>query len=559
MLEKTSNFKEKMKKYGRQLDVYLHFNNTLVKKKYIKNVDRNINGELYTSVMRQFTIEVEDYPLIEQEDILSVKEVNLLKNKILDTTKIKRLGNEDYVTEDILKATTMQLKLGVKLLENEEYDYVDYGELVVYDKEEIIEKASKRLYLYDHLIDTHIKYDDDPLDLDYSTGEIRVVDLLQAICDKFGFTLKTLEFTNSENIIEEDKYLGLGVTYRDILDDISAVAGGFIKIFNLDLSVAYPQETGEVIDENDLEKLTIGTFEGPYNTVVLGRSPQEDNILWPDNIPDEDRISIRIDNNQIMDKNREAYIIGIYEKINQFSYTTMEIRSFGFGYFEFGDIVTVRDLKGNYYRTILQKLNGKITSGFKEIFYIDKMNYAETKYQCATSIEKRLKNAEIQVDKQNGIIRESVSQIEGNKENIASLIIEKDKLVSSVSETTEEIENLKTRTLEIEQTSSEYEMRFLSFDEAIEELSKESSERNNELIKYIRFMNGVLELGQNTNQLKVQLTNERLSFYDGSTEVAYVSNSTLYITYAEILGNLKIVNFGFFPRSNGSLSFKKWR
>ena len=72
-------------------------------------------------------------------------------------------------------------------------------------------------------------------------------------------------------------------------------------------------------------------------------------------------------------------------------------------------------------------------------------------------------------------------------------------------------------------------------------------------------MNGVLELGQNTNQLKVQLTNERLSFYDGSTEVAYVSNSTLYITYAEILGNLKIVNFGFFPRSNGSLSFKKWR
>lgn len=559
MLKIPNTFKEKMKKYGKQLDTYLYFNNTLIKKKYIKNTEYNINGELFTSIMRQVEIEIEDYPLLSENDILTVKQVNEIKNGSIDITKVSRLSNGECLAEDILTATNINLKLGVKFLENENYEYVDYGEFVVYDKEEIVEKRSKKIYLYDHMIDTHIKYDDEPLQLDYSSGEIKVVDLLQAICDKFKFNLKTLLFTNSEKIIEEDKYFGLGITYRDILDEIAATAGGYIKIFNKDLYVSYPTETGEIIDENDLEKLTINNLEGPYNTVVLGRSPQEDNILWPEGIPDEERISIRIDNNQIMDKDRNNYIVDIYEKIKNFSYTTLEIQSFGFGYFEFGDIVTVRDLKGNYYRTYIQNTNIKITSGIKEKIFVNKTNFSETKYQYATGIEKRMRNAEIIVDKQEGEIRNLVSQTDGLNENVTNLILEKDRILSSVSETNEELEQLKTRTLEIEQTSSNYEMRFITFEEAINELSKETSDKNNELIKYIRFMDGILELGQNTNQLKVQLSNEKLSFFDGSKEVAYVSNNKLYITDAEVLGSLKIINFGFFPRSNGSLSFRKWR
>lgn len=559
MLEKTNTFKEKMKKYGKQLDTYLYFNNTLIKKKYIKNIEYNINGELFTSIMRQVEIEIEDYPLLSENDILTVKQVNEIKNKSLDITKVNKLSNMEYLAEDILTATNVNLKLGVKFLEDEEYEYIDYGEFVVYDKEEIIEKRAKKIYLYDHMIDTHIKYDDEPLQLNYSEGDVRVVDLLQAICNKFDFTLKTLSFVNSEKIIEEDKYLGLNLTYRDILDEISATAGGYIKIFNKDLYVAYPTETGEIIDEYDLEKLTINNLEGPYNTLVLGRTPQEDNILWPEGIPDEERISVRIDNNQIMDKDRKNYIVDIYEKIKNFSYTTLEIQSFGFGYFEFGDIVTVKDLKGNYYRTYIQNVNIKITSGIKEKIFVDKTNFSETKYQYATSMEKRLKNAEIIVDKQEGKINNLVSHTNGLDENITNLLLEKDKILSSVSETKEDVEILKTKTLEIEQNSSQYEMRFITFEEAIEQLNKETSDKNNELIKYIRFVNGILELGQNTNQLKVQLSNEKLSFFDGSKEVAYVSNSKLYITDTEILGSLKIINFGFFSRSNGSLSFKKWR
>ena len=106
------------------------------------------------------------------------------------------------------------------------------------------------------MIDSHIKYIDSPLTLDYSTGTVTILDLLRAICKKFGWTLKTTDFANANKVITEDKYAELtDFTYRDILDEIAATAGGFIKIINKDLYVAYPTETGEKIDENDLEKL----------------------------------------------------------------------------------------------------------------------------------------------------------------------------------------------------------------------------------------------------------------------------------------------------------------
>ena len=39
------------------------------------------------------------------------------------------------------------------------------------------------------------------------------------------------------------------------------------------------------------------------------------------------------------------------------------------------------------------------------------------------------------------------------------------------------------------------------------------------------------------------------------TEVAYLSNSKLYITQGEILDSLRLGNYAFTPRANGNLSF----
>ncbi len=67
----------------------------------------------------------------------------------------------------------------------------------------------------------------------------------------------------------------------------------------------------------------------------------------------------------------------------------------------------------------------------------------------------------------------------------------------------------------------------------------------------------VLELGTSDSSFKTRLSNSELAFMQGETKVAYISESKLNITEADINTSLKIGNFAFVPRSNGSLDFKK--
>ncbi len=57
-----------------------------------------------------------------------------------------------------------------------------------------------------------------------------------------------------------------------------------------------------------------------------------------------------------------------------------------------------------------------------------------------------------------------------------------------------------------------------------------------------------VEIGRSDSLIKARFTNDRLSFYQGSSEVAYISQNNLYITRAEVLDYLKIGNLseGFF-------------
>ena len=468
MLETTNSFKNKMKVYGKQLNILLGFGQTKLDKTHVKKIDLSVNGDLFTSVMRQIDLEIENYTTIDKSKIMTVREVHEATVRKIDKTQVKYLAedqdkeftveevNEMSVKnmdrarvkfliphakrENIENATTINIQLGVRTSEFDNYEYIDWGEFVVYDKEEKIDTRSLKLHLYDHMIDSHIKYVENPLNLDYSTGDVTVLDLLRAICDKFGWTLRTFEFANANKIISEDKYAALtDFTYRDILDEIAAVAGGFIKIINKDLYVAYPTDTGETIDENDLEKLTIGKKIGAYNTMVLGRSPQEDNIYFPSSAPASGRVSIRIDNNQIMDKNRTDYIEEIYNHINGLSYYVFDYKSFGFGYYEFGDIVTLKDLHENEYKTILFNINVEITSGIKEKANTKEPKYSETKYQYATSIEKRITNTEIITNKQENKIQEIIEEQQGAASRM-------NYMESTIDETTRTISDYKKET-----------------------------------------------------------------------------------------------------------------
>ena len=96
----------------------------------------------------------------------------------------------------------------------------------------------------------------------------------------------------------------------------------------------------------------------------------------------------------------------------------------------------------------------------------------------------------------------------------------------------------------------------------VEGVEGETQAQFRELASYIRgYQNEegqpVLELGSVTSDIILRQTNDRIQFVQNGTEVAYVSNNTLYITDGHFLNSLRVGQFAFIPRANGSLDFKK--
>jgi len=83
--------------------------------------------------------------------------------------------------------------------------------------------------------------------------------------------------------------------------------------------------------------------------------------------------------------------------------------------------------------------------------------------------------------------------------------------------------------------------------------------------RYIRYVGGIIELGETDSDLKMRLSNTELSFWESlygiETKVAYISNPTgnpgdskLYIENAAILQGIAFGAYAWEPEDNGSVS-----
>lgn len=74
---------------------------------------------------------------------------------------------------------------------------------------------------------------------------------------------------------------------------------------------------------------------------------------------------------------------------------------------------------------------------------------------------------------------------------------------------------------------------------------------------YMSFDNDALTLGKSDSAFKTKITNQEWSIQKNGAKVTYINDQTMYITDGQFTQSLKISAFGFVPRANGSLDFKK--
>ena len=188
----------------------------------------------------------------------------------------------------------------------------------------------------------------------YNSGTIQfpctVKELINQLAEHLEFTVDTnLDILpNIAYQIPEDLYAKISnCTYRDILGEIAGTTAT-IAVFNgKALSFRDSKKKSgedEIWTYDNLKTLKYKPKYGPVNSLVLARTPQEDNIAVSDNdsITANGLTEVKLANNEILDDDRRNLIDPIFNSIKGLSYHPFESETTGLGWYKPGDIVSAQ-------------------------------------------------------------------------------------------------------------------------------------------------------------------------------------------------------------------------
>ena len=107
---------------------------------------------------------------------------------------------------------------------------------------------------------------------------------------------------------------------------------------------------------------------------------------------------------------------------------------------------------------------------------------------------------------------------------------------------------------QMKQTSDSFEYIFNKVDVELSGNIDDVNASVTEIQKYITFDNGDIVLSNNQSEFSVRITNSEIGFMQGGTKIAYISNSKLFISQAEITDQLAMGNYLWLVSQNGDVN-----
>ena len=385
----TSRFKELIKQNGRQLD---------------SKITYELDGDTIELGVEQLNSITPHY------------EADILKSVM------KQLDVDSNV--EIPVGTEINYQFG--LLVDGDYEYLDFGNYIVYSVEKQEDTKSWKIVAYDKMIYSMKDYES--LEIEYP---ITVKNYLIAICNKIGLTLHNSSFANEDTEIQQELYLdnegnSLDYTFRDVLDEIAGATASTICINeNDELEVRYITDTEDTIDEEYLKDINVNFGEkyGPVNSIVFSRSAESDNIYRQDeeSIELNGLHEIKITDNQILNyNNRDEYIDEVFEKLDGLEYYANDFSSTGVAYYDLCDMYNI-SVDGNTYGCVMLNDELEVTQGLVENIHTDIPETSETDYKKADKTDRKVNQTYLIVNKQEGTITGLVSRTEDLQNEVGNM------------------------------------------------------------------------------------------------------------------------------------------
>lgn len=366
----------------------------------------------FKTAMKQPVKELDAYIKLDEDNKITSAD-DLISFKIsCDTgmckTAMRKLEGK-YLGEHNLLGQWVHVGFGVKL-PNGTFEYLDYGSFLITEITTTKDTGVTQIIGYDKMINSMTKYS--KLNIEYP---ITLYEYTQILCSRCGLILGNETFTHADWLINQELWENInGITYRDILVQIAQVTASTCIISNDD-KVYFKSiyNTEETLTYDNMKKLKLEPIYGEINSVVLSRTPQEDNIYMRDeeSIQANGLTEYKIENNEIIDKDRDNAMTPIYNALHGISYYPFETTTEGLGWYEIADNFDIINDTGDTFNTTLFNFSITIDGGIKEILKTVAETKTQTQYQYATTIAKRVKNTEIIVNKQKQYIEELVTDM----------------------------------------------------------------------------------------------------------------------------------------------------
>ena len=432
----TQTYKEQIKELGREIDSRIIFGETVITSEELFSISPVTNADLLKSVMKQLNFES---------------------------------------SIQVPQYTVIKYQFGLKI--NDSYEYIDFGNYIVYSSEYNEDTSTYEHTCYDSMLFSMKDYTTlKSVSILGKTFPMSVRDYLTCLCTDIGLVFKNSNdiFANYDKIISSDLYANLGYTYRDIFDELSQVTASNICIDSNDmLEVRYINDTNDIIDDEYLKDINVkfGEKYGPINSVVLSRSSESDNVYLQDeqSVTTNGLCEIKISDNQIMNNNdRSDYLPDILSTLNGLEYYLNDFTSTGIMYYELCDKYNVK-IGENTYSCVLFNDEPKITQGLVENIYTERPKESVTDYTKADKTDRKINRTTLIVDKQNQKIQSVIEQTNEQNQKIAQVS-------QTVAELNSKIGDIADITASVEDNDAQVELSNINQSEPIKIVIRPISE-----------------------------------------------------------------------------------
>ena len=375
------------------------------------NVSENFKTAMKQPIKEiQAFIDHDESAIRDSDDLISYK---VSCDSGLCKTAMRKLEANFLGNHDLL-GKWVKCGFGVRLPDGE-FEYLNFGSFLVTEFTTSKDTETSSIVAYDLMVKTMTPYI--KLEIEYP---INLYDYTKALCEACGIELgnETLPILNDWLITQELWENIEGITYRDIFVQIAQATASTCIIGADDKLYFKPlTDTGERLTYDNMFKLKLEAVYGEINSVVLSRTPSEDNIFLQDeaSVQTNGLTEFKIENNEIIDKDRENAITPIFDILKGVYYYPFEATTEGLGWYEIGDNITIIEVTNDglerEFKTSIFNYAITIDGSVKETLKTTAETKPQTQYQYATTLSKRVKNTEVIVNKQDQYIKQLVSDM----------------------------------------------------------------------------------------------------------------------------------------------------